>query len=507
MAIIDAQALPNATEIEADLVIIGGGMAGISLAREFAGANKTVVVLESGGRDMEEATQDLYRGSATVGAPDNETEPFDRYTFESRFRALGGSGNIWGGKSVPLDESDFAQRDWVPLSGWPFTRAQLQPYYDRACALLEIPVFNRDFDREPEAESPPLLINGARHFFSAPRWFSMLSGGNDRAKFDAFRTGFAEASNINVYLHANVVAMRRTRNGRALAGLDIACLDGKRHTVGGRAYVLATGGIENARLMLASNVGNESDWVGRCFQGHMNYGVSEAQDGRNTSLAISDPTRNMTLYTNYRGRHCTPASTLEGQRRYRICNFTVSIFDGSEALPADAQALLNLSGPIDQGGGVTPARNMSCYYKTEQLPNPESRITLDPANVDALGMPRVKLDWKFTSEDLDQLDRAIAAFAAELGADGLGRACAPLPRNRLVAIMSPARHHMGTTRMAVDEEFGVVDAQGRVHGMRNLYVAGSSVFPTCGNANPTLTIIALCMRMADHLKRELGVRS
>jgi choline dehydrogenase-like flavoprotein len=504
MAIIDAQALPEGTEIEADLIIIGGGLAGIAIARQFVGTNKTVAILESGGREMEEATQELYRGSASVGAPDNETEQTDRYTYESRFRALGGSGNIWGGKCVPLDESDFAQRDWIPHSGWPFTRAQLQPYYDRACELLEIPAFNRDFDHAPDPERPPMLINGARDFFSAPRWFSPLSGGNDRAKFEAFCTSFAEAPNINVYLHANVIAMRRTRNGRSLSRLDVACLNGRRHTARGRSFVLATGGIENVRLLLASDIGN--DWVGRCFQGHMNYGVSEAADGRNSSIAISDPSRNMTLYTSNRGPHCTPASTLEGQRRYRIPNFTVSIFDGSETLPADAQALLNLSGPIDQGAGVTPARNMSCYFKTEQHPNPESRITLDPANVDALGMPRVNLDWKFTSEDLDQLERAVDAFAAQFGAEGLGRVCWPQPRNRLVAIMSPARHHMGTTRMAVDEDEGAVDAHGRIHGMRNLYIAGSSVFPTSGNANPTLTIIALTMRMSDHLKRELGVR-
>ena len=503
MAFIDARTLPNAFEIEADLVIIGGGMAGIAMAREFAGTRTRIAVIESGGRDRDQQTQELLQGTASINAPGNAPRSFDRYLHESRVRALGGAGNVRGGKCVPLDESDFAERDWIPLSGWPTTRAGLQPYYDRACTLLEIAPFNRDFDRAPDPDRPSTVIGDGRDFFSAPRWFSPISGNNDRAKFDRFRSGFAEAGNIDVYLNANVVGMRRARNGRSLAGLDIACLNGRRHAARGRAYVLATGGIENARLLLASEIGG--DWVGRCFQGHVNYGVSRAPDGRNSSIAISESRRNMTLYTNASGPHCTWASTLEGQRRYRMPNFTVTMFEESEPLPADAPAILALSGSLDRGAAGPPARNMACYFKTEQLPNPQSRIVLDPTSTDALGMPRVRLDWRFTSEDFDQLDRAIDAFAAQVGAAGVGRICWPGARARLVAVMSPARHHMGTTRMSVDEDQGVVDAQGRVHGMRNLYVAGSSVFPTSGNANPTLTIMALAIRMSDHLKRQPGV--
>ena len=223
------------------------------------------------------------------------------------------------------------------------------------------------------------------------------------------------------------------------------------------------------------------------------------------ALALSEARRDMTLYTNASGPHCTWASTLQGQRRYRMPNFTVTMFEEAEPLPADAQAILALSGPLDRNAQSAAARNMACYFKTEQLPNPESRIVLDPGSTDALGMPRVRLDWRFSSEDFDQLERAIHGFAAQLGAAGIGRICWPAARDRLVALMSPARHHMGTTRMSVDEAQGVVDAQGRVHGVGNLYVAGSSVFPTSGNANPTLTIMALAIRMADHLKRQPGV--
>jgi choline dehydrogenase-like flavoprotein len=143
----------------------------------------------------------------------------------------------------------------------------------------------------------------------------------------------------------------------------------------------------------------------------------------------------------------------------------------------------------------------------EHMPNPDSRITLDAGNVDALGMPKARLDWIYTRRDLDNLEAGVNALAQVLGETNTGRLCWPVPRNEWLVDFSPSRHHMGATRMSVDPCEGVVDAQCRVHGVDNLYVAGCSVFPTSGIANPTLTLIALAMRMSDRLKRDLGVRS
>jgi choline dehydrogenase-like flavoprotein len=508
MAFIDARTLPEATEIEADLIIIGGGMAGIAIAREFAGANKRVAVLESGGQEFDIAAQDLYRGAGTMRAPDNPDRNIDAYLHESRYRALGGAGNVWGGKCVPLDPSDFAERDWLPETGWPFTRGQLQPYYDRACRLLQIPLFDRDWDAQQEEGRPSLVIDGARDFFSAPRFFSPVSGFADRPRFDEFRTGFANAPNIDVYLNANVVEIKPHRNGRRVGELAIATLDGKRHTARGRSYVLATGGIENVRLLLASGLGERSDWIGRNFMGHVTFGVYDQANPR-TLFVVSEGARNMSLYAD-NGRdktHCVLAATLDGQRRLNIGNFTTTMFEMDAAPTAETQAVLALAGALDQGASAAAGRALSCFFMSEQLPHRESRITLDPANTDALGMPRVRLDWTYTQQDMDNLERAIAGLGATLGAEGLGRVCWPIPRSELLSILSTSRHHMGTTRMNRREELGVVDTQCRMHGLSNLYIAGSSVFPTSGIANPTLTLIALAMRMSDHLKRELGVRA
>jgi choline dehydrogenase-like flavoprotein len=133
MAFIDARTLPDASRIDADLIIIGGGLAGITLAKQLAGGPLKVAILESGGREIDMENQALYAGSAVVRAPDNPDKPLDAYPAQSRIRAFGGSGHVWGGKCAPLDPADFAQRDWAPHSGWPVSREQLQPFYDRAC--------------------------------------------------------------------------------------------------------------------------------------------------------------------------------------------------------------------------------------------------------------------------------------------------------------------------------------------------------------------------------------
>jgi choline dehydrogenase-like flavoprotein len=507
MAIIDARDLPDGSELEADLVIIGAGMAGIAIATELAGANKSVAVLEGGGRDLDREQQTLYAGSGVMRAPDHEDTNIDDYLWQSRVRALGGSGHVWGGKCVPLDESDFAARDWLPNTGWPMTRAQLQPYYDRACGLLEIPLFDGSFDRPREEGRPPIVVNGAREFFSAPRYFSPVSGGADRDKFDRFRTAFAEAPNVNVYLHANVTEIRRRRGARRVSSLGVACLNGRRHTARGRSYVLATGGIENVRLLLASNLGNESDQLGRNFMGHVTFGAF-ADDAPNSILALSEPTQAAGLYTdNARDRfHCVLAATLEGQRRFGIGNFTATLFDIESPRPDGEQAIFRLAAAVDRGESAG-ARPLHTYFMAEHMPNRQSRITLDQANVDELGLPRVKLDWLYSERDLRNLEAGVVAFAQVFGEANVGRVCWPVARERLLANFSPSRHHMGATRMSVDPEHGVVDPHGRLHEARNFYVAGCSVFPTSGIANPTLTLIALALRMSDQLKGELGVRS
>lgn len=507
MAIIDARTLPDASPIEADLVIIGGGLAGITLAKELAGGPLEVAILESGGLEIDMEIQALYAGSGVQRAPGNPDRPFDDYPVQSRVRALGGSGMVWGGKCAPLDPADFAERSWIPHSGWPVTRQQMQPYYDRACDALEIPRFPLAPPAPPEPEFQPLALDPADGFFPAPRVFTKFSGGGDKSAYDAFRTKFAEAANITVYLHANVVKIRR--EGDQIAGLDIACLDGKRHAAKATRYVLAVGGIENARLLLASDdLGNRHDLVGRFFQGHVTYSNDGDDQTEGSAVAISRAAP-MDLYapTKRLAAHCVIGAGLSAQTRMKTGNFTATLFRATATAPdkpvgADTQTIRRASARIAKG--QDEAQLLGYFAMAEHFPNPDSRVTLDPEHKDPLGMPRVRLAWTYGTKDYDDLERSVTGLADALGASGEGRLCWSIERSKLLGLSSASRHHMGTTRMHADPKKGVVDPDLRLHEARNLYVAGSSVFPTSGIANPTLTILALVMRLADHLKVEMG---
>lgn len=502
MPFTDARTLPDASLIEADIVVVGGGMAGLTIAHELAGAALSVAILESGGRDPDPEIQALYDGPGTMSGPGNPDRPIDDYLGQSRVRALGGSGHVWGGKCGPLDEADFARRSWRPLSGWPFGRRELKPFYDRACDRLKLPRFPVD-DGPPDAPVLPALGDPDGPLRSSPRAYSPVSGRIDPATFAAFRDTPEQAANIHVHAHVNVTAVRLAASG-AVDRLELRCLTGTTHTARGRVYVLATGGIENARLLLASDVGDPHDWVGRCFQGHVTISTAD-DDPRGDAEVAFTTAADLSLYDNgARDQpHAVFALDLARQERLAAGNCTLTLGlrpkpDAAAGAPGAAAA--QLAARLDGGGRP---RRLDYFLMSEQAPHRESRITLSD-QTDALGQRRARLDWRYTQADWDSLDASTNGLAAQFGAQGLGRMCWPVPNGELVGLMGPSRHHIGTTRMDPDPTMGVVDADCRVHGVDNLYVAGSSVFPTSGLVNPTLTLTALAIRLADHLKTSLG---
>ena len=510
MAILDIRELPDNSTITADLVIIGGGMAGITLAREWAGKDKRVVILESGGESSDDATQDLYAGKGTLAADGNADLDDEHYVGHSRARFYGGSGNRWGGKCVPLDAADFAARPWLGDVGWPIGRADLQPFYDRACDILSIPHFDKDYSQPQHEGRPPLVMNEAQHITSLPRCHTKVTG-NHRIEFDEFRFGFTDAANISVYLHANVVRFDMKEDGKTLGGVGVATLDGKTYNVRCKKCVLACGGIENARLLLVANsrgetdIGKRSDAIGRYFQGHTVVSADRSPTHTGTRIQFTEPPDSMSLYVDRQPdkTHAVLGSTKAGQQHYDTAAFTVTM--GLEHSPAgEERAIHTIAARVDRASpDAKDGKDCWCYFMTENLPNPDSRVSL-AKTTDALGMPRSYLRWEYSKADVDHFERSIDAFARELGRSGSGRTACPIRRDELVASMSPSRHHMGTTRMHADPKQGVVDPDLRIHDTTNLFVAGSSVFPTSGIANPTLTILALTLRLSDHLKKELG---
>ncbi len=519
--ILDLDEYADDAAIDADVCIVGAGAAGICLATELAGRGRDVLLLESGGRDADDATRELSRAEIAG-------RPYAGAWF-GRARALGGATTLWGGQALPLTRIDFEVRPWVAHSGWPIGFAELEPYYARASAFLGVGDLPWDSDlgamlgAGDAGLDPDVVVHHLSKWSPEPdlgrRYARRLEG----------------ARGARVLLHANVTQIVLDDGQRSVRELRVRSLGGRAATVRARDVVLCAGGIENPRLLLASRaqqpagIGNGHDLVGRFLQDHPG-----ARIGR---LAHHDDRRTQALFNLFHrgGRkysvRCSASETL--QRRREILNVSTSLMfrvgpdSPYEALRRLYHALRRrsftsaaardlarcLSGApevartafayLARGRTWTPDASTELFVSAEQEPDPESRVALSRER-DALGMPRARIDWRIGKST----HRSIAVFAAELRDQfrtaGLG-AVTLEPwvegesdewRERL----ADHYHHIGTTRMSDAPARGVVDSELRVHGIANLRVAGSSVFPTGGHSNPTLTLLALCMRLADRLR-------
>ncbi len=492
-AFIDARTIPDGTVLAPDLAIIGGGPAGISLALALADRPISIALFESGGMDFDSATQGLYAGSKTgitYLALDG-----------SRLRYLGGSTNHWGGWCRPLDIIDFEKRDWLPHSGWPFTRKEIEPYFARAQTLVEAGPFVYD-DAERWAKAAPGIKLGKGGVYTSWFQFSRMRGNVLPTHFgQRYADDLKSIRNLKLYTQANVTGLRLSPDAKTLSHLDVGTLSGRRFTVKPKFTVLATGAMENARLLLASNdiaaagVGNQNDMVGRFFADHpipRDTATMVVFDG-----ALADYYPNP-LVTNGAILRATFAPREEYQRRDQILGSLTTVEDPVK-LDELGQAVV---GETAAALGVD-ARNAKAYALgcgLELAPDPDRRLTLDSER-DALGMPRLNLHMTISDSDFDhyratmkELGRQL--LAARTGMIRLDRKA----REEWLSVIDWGNHHMGTTRMSADPKTGVVDANLAVHGVHNLFVAGSSVFPTYGASNPTMNLVALTLRLADHLK-------
>jgi choline dehydrogenase-like flavoprotein len=504
----DARTLDTGALIEGDLCIVGAGAAGISMALEWIGTGRRVVLLEGGGFDYEQQMQDLYRGES-VGLP--------YYPLHAaRLHYFGGTTGHWAGFCSLLDPLDLEVRDWVPHSGWPITRTELEPYYRRAQSVLQLGP--SEWSAWEWQRRDPTLVP----FPLDPRvaWTKMWQFSPPTRFGTTYREPILRARDVHLYTHANVVEIETTENGSTVVGLRARSLgrEGLEYRIRANRYVLACSTIQNARLLLVSNrtspggVGNGNDLVGRYFMEHL-----EMPSGVLATLGKTPPSTRMydwNLGTRARGELAVSA---EMQRARRMLNATVSLSPaplGEEAkstfqwMTPDVLDRMRTGQNVSDDSGARPAesipRTFHLLTRQEQAPNPASRVTLSSER-DALGMPRVRLDWRLTELDHRSFRAFYEVLGRELGRAGVGRLqmrdwvleapTAPWPPS-----LGGGWHHMGTTRMSRDPKQGVVDVNCRVHGVANLYVAGAAVYPTAGCVNPTLTLVAMTLRLSDHLK-------
>jgi choline dehydrogenase-like flavoprotein len=494
----DARSLPDGTEINTDLCIIGAGAAGISIAQEFANTKYEVTLLEAGGFEQEPAVQSLYKGMNT-GLP-----YFPLHS--ARLRYFGGTTNHWSGWCSILDPIDFKERDWVPLSGWPLTLEDLKPFYRRAHPLCDLGRFsyNLDYWKEESEEFSGFNFEGPSLTTKVFKWSAPTRFG------EKYRSEIVEAENITLWTHANVTEIETEETGKRATGLQIQCLNGKEHHAKARRYVLACGGLENPRLLLNSNrrrsngIGNENELVGRYFMEHPHIVSAKLELTEWPSPAYLGGTR----------EGGSPFALLalseQEQRSHRTLNYAAFLepekYDRS--LPKWLYQVPNVRGLEYYARsylGDPPTLRVSS--RIEQRPNPNSRVLLD-SETDSLGQPKIKLNWSLTEDEKRTISVANQTIGEVLGQRGLGRLqvmdWATDSVDSWPDSLRGGWHHMGTTRMSKSPQRGVVDPNCKIHSVENLYVAGSSVYPTSGTANPTLTLVALALRLSDHLKEQLS---
>ena len=516
---IDARQLDNNSIIEGDICIVGAGAAGISMALDWIGSPYKVILLEGGGFEYDDKVQDLYAGKS-IGQP--------YYPLKSaRLHLFGGTTGHWAGMCTTFDEIDFKKRDWVPYSGWPITRADLDPFYARAHKVVEIGpyIYNLSYWQKQEPTFIPFPLD--KEIVWSKMWqFSPPTRFNTR-----YRDTIVNAKNIHLYTYANVVDIKANEIVSAIQDLVVKNYAGKTHKVKAKYFILACCGIQNSRLLLTSNkqakhgLGNDNDLVGRFFMEHLEIKSAELW------LNKVDP---MKLYALGKKARAELAITENTQTELKILNGTVSLSplllakniqpniklwskqdprQSADALHKNNDDAGTMSKKVFMRLSSEYNQAYELFTRIEQMPNPDSRVTLDLEEKDALGVPRTKLNWVLNPLEKRSIRTIYHLIGQQMGMTGIGRV-------KLMEYLQdenddttwPAStgggwHHMGTTRMNNDPKQGVVDQNCKVHGISNLFIVGSSCYTTSGSVNPTLTLIALSIRLSDHVKERLQSNS
>jgi choline dehydrogenase-like flavoprotein len=537
------------TILKANICIVGAGPAGITLAMELAHTGKSILLLESGGSEPNADAQALNAGEVV---DDTLHSPPDKY----RQRVLGGSSSIWGGRCVPFDPIDFEARPWLDHSGWPITYDDVEHHYAAANMLCEAGEYEYDARLAVPGGMRPLLrgfapphfdVNGIERF-SCPTNFG-----------HRYRARLHSAATVRVLLRASVTRLRASRDGSQIESLDVRTDQDSGFSVVADQYVLAMGGIETPRLLLTSDdvhtggLGNANDLVGRYYMSHI--------AGTIGSLQVAGPTD--TVWHGYDvaadGTYCRRRISLRPnvQAEQGLCNAVFrlhhpriadprhrtgplsAIFLAQRFIPYEYSRRLvsdvppsamtwlrhGLNAAADPFSTmcflghwlrdralaerkfpsiiIRPRANLfSLDFHAEQAPNPASRVDLAAAP-DRFGNRQVRVDWRYTRQDVETVARSFKLLSDDLAEQSIGRLTLAPDEVDIETVVrrdgAYGGHHIGTVRMGTTERNGVVDSHCKVFGVNNLYVAGSATFPTSSQANPTLTIVALALRLASRL--------
>lgn len=538
--IVDGSTLPSGFETEHDLCVVGSGIAGMLLVMELAQAYRDICIIESGAWKPDDATQSLYALNS-IGYP-------IRKHYQSRIRYFGGSCNIWAGRAMLYNESDLMPRPWLGSVSWPIDYAELDRYYASAAGYLNLPSYEK---------LKPMTWQSRLSDFE----LSLFHSGNFKTNISLFakapaRFGYKtkyfkkvrNSAKITLYIKSNVVNLRLSDSLSHVACIDVACLGGVRYTIKPKKIVLACGGLENTRILMASDkqmsggIGNQNGLLGRYYMDHPRavfgrvkltkkikldhlLGIPVTGGKMQLGIALSDKIQaREALLNNYLtlepcysiGNMKLYESFVKLMKRLLRKGYSGKRFDFKNQEMAEVPEMIYLLTPKELlphfmyytyyrysrivKNVFTNLTHLSIVNYSEQEPNIASRVYLD-SEKDSLGMPRLVLDWKVSDRSLRSSLRLMHLLDEHFRRYEEGHIEQDLAEIKELPF-TDASHHLGTTRMSANAKTGVVDANCKVHGVDNLYIAGSSVFPTAGHANPTLTIAAMSLRLADYLKAQ-----
>jgi GMC oxidoreductase len=534
-----AAELPDRTRV----CIIGAGAAGISLACELDGCGFDVLLLEAG----REASRvgDFYAGSATHPHPD---------PMQFRRVGFGGTTAVWGGRCVPFDPIDFERRDYVANTGWPIAFEEVARFYPAAMDYCD--AGHADFLAKSSIPGAGPIIIGfpgdevvdADHIerYSLPTDFG-----------NRYRQRLHKSENVTVVLGLRCLSLNRSAGDDRIESARFIDESGRFRTIRADVFVLATGGIEVPRLLLASDLsgsgfGNLGDCLGRFYMCHFENTCARIVP-REKPVAFRFERTSDGVYCRRQMRF-TPTA----QHTHRLLNMIFrlhfpsyadashgssvmsAIYLAKSALIPEYRTILQQNTDVISSPPLPHIRNIlrdlpgvarfaadslfrirlakrklpytlvpnadgsfPLEFNAEQTPDPSNRITLREER-DRHGMPRVHIAWRLGDEDAQAVLRGFQLLRQSMQRSG---AALMLFDDDLlagqIARSIPLGHHIGTARMAASPATGVVDGNCAVFGLPNLYVASAAVFPTCGHANPTLTIVALALRLARHLRSRL----
>lgn len=530
--IVDAKEFKELKALKTQVCIIGSGAAGIPLALELANHYGDIVILESGSETLDAETQSLYSG---VGTPEFYPDPIS-----SRFRMLGGSCNFWHNNTSPLDPIDFEKRPWISNSGWPISYEDVLPYYERAENYCGTggegyeSQFWVDRTGIPDLFSESNLLELSIAKAANPSTFFFRKYAQKLSASNKIRV--VKNANFTDFLFNNNTGNAESIEFKTLTNPDVG------HRLSAKIFILCMGGIENARMLLYVNrknnnrLGNQGDNVGHYFMDHPVPRAAVLYPSENKNNAdyrlfqgVEYPDKRIVSFLKLRYDQLVENETInlrmplnsktnyelsEGIRSYHILQ--QSIADG-ELHDAFGFHISNILDDLDMVGEAVSRRLLghSIFSRAqdfagfqipvmmEQIPDFKNHISLSQS-LDAFGIPKVEINWEITDENMKLFWKSLTLTARGLGEGSHGKLRLLRQFHERVwgTQMGLGNHHMGTTRMAATEKKGVVDSNQRVFGTSNIYVGGSSVFPTGGHVPPTLTIVALTIRLAKHLIKQ-----